>query len=188
MKNRLEEFKEIQYIMETKYDNKFVKSILTSIKHDETFEKKKVLEKVNNLWEKINTMQTKTITKVEINNVDELYEVLSFIQLYSSIGSLVFTENKIKQLDDVTWPFIYCDLNKFKENALELFSKKNSDYGDAFANYGVIGVIIRMGDKIARINSLCINKSKIVEETIMDSFVDLYNYSIMALMLIKNDR
>lgn len=35
-----------------------------------------------------------------------------------------------------------------QQNALELFTKKNIDYGDAFAKYGVIGVLIRIEDKI----------------------------------------
>ena len=38
-------------------------------------------------------------------------------------------------------------LNVHKE-ALELFKKKNKDYGNAFATFGPIGVIVRMGDKI----------------------------------------
>ena len=38
-------------------------------------------------------------------------------------------------------------MKKVQEEGLELFKRKNSDYGDSFANYGPIGVIIRMGDK-----------------------------------------
>ena len=37
---------------------------------------------------------------------------------------------------------------------LELFKRKNADYGDAFANYGPVGVIVRMGDKINRLSSV----------------------------------
>ena len=32
-----------------------------------------------------------------------------------------------------------------QNDAYELFCKKNKDYGDAFATYGPIGVIIRIG-------------------------------------------
>ena len=32
--------------------------------------------------------------------------------------------------------------------ALELFTRKNTDYGDAFAKYGVIGVLMRIEDKL----------------------------------------
>ena len=41
-------------------------------------------------------------------------------------------------------------------NALELFKKKNIDYGDAFAKFGVIGVLMRIEDKIQR--SLCLSQ------------------------------
>lgn len=34
--------------------------------------------------------------------------------------------------------------------ALELFRKKNADYGDAFSKYGTTGVIMQMGDKLER--------------------------------------
>ena len=33
------------------------------------------------------------------------------------------------------------------KEAIDLFKKKNTDYGDAFANFGPVGVIVRMGDK-----------------------------------------
>ena len=41
-----------------------------------------------------------------------------------------------------------------QKEALELFTKKNQDYGDSFATYGPVGVIVRMGDKISRLTSL----------------------------------
>ena len=41
-------------------------------------------------------------------------------------------------------------MKEIQEKALELFIKKNIDYGDAFATYGVIGVLMRIGDKIQR--------------------------------------
>ena len=47
-------------------------------------------------------------------------------------------------------------LNVHKE-ALELFKKKNKDYGNAFATFGPIGVIVRMGDKINRLVSVSNN-------------------------------
>ena len=36
---------------------------------------------------------------------------------------------------------------RVQEEALELFRKKNADYGDAFAKFGPVGVIVRMEDK-----------------------------------------
>ena len=65
--------------------------------------------------------------------------------------------------------------------------KKNTDYGDAFATYGPIGVIIRIGDKINRLTSVSHNKIELVQnETLRDTLIDLHNYSAMAIMLMDN--
>jgi len=69
--------------------------------------------------------------------------------------------------------------------ALELFRKKNNDYGDAFATYGPIGVIVRMGDKISRLNSVTKTGINLVNtESVRDTLIDLHNYSAMAIMLL----
>jgi hypothetical protein len=41
-------------------------------------------------------------------------------------------------------------MKKIQYDALALFTKKNIDYGDAFAKFGVIGVLMRIEDKIQR--------------------------------------
>lgn len=73
--------------------------------------------------------------------------------------------------------------------AFNLFKKKNADYGDAFATYGTVGVLVRMGDKISRLQS--ISKSGIVltnNESLRDTLIDLHNYSAMALMLMDEEK
>ena len=45
-------------------------------------------------------------------------------------------------------------LKKIQKEALKLFKKKNADYGDAFATYGVVGVFVRIGDKLNRMASI----------------------------------
>ena len=66
----------------------------------------------------------------------------------------------------------------------ELFTKKNRDYGDSFAIYGPIGVIVRMGDKISRLTSLTKNGMQLIDnESVRDTLIDLHNYSAMAVML-----
>ena len=68
--------------------------------------------------------------------------------------------------------------------AINLFKKKNKDYGDAFANYGPVGVIVRMGDKINRLASVTGSSVSLVKtETIRDTLIDLHNYAAMAVML-----
>ena len=68
--------------------------------------------------------------------------------------------------------------------AIELFQRKNKDYGDAFANFGPVGVIVRMGDKINRLSSVTKNQVSLVQnESIRDTLIDLHNYAAMAIML-----
>ena len=75
-----------------------------------------------------------------------------------------------------------------QSEGLELFKKKNQDYGDAFAKYGVVGVLVRMGDKIARLQSISTKSVSLVNsESLRDTLIDLHNYSAMAIMLLDED-
>ena len=68
--------------------------------------------------------------------------------------------------------------------AFELFKKKNADYGDAFANFGPVGVIVRMGDKINRLASVTGSSVSLIKtESVRDTLIDLHNYAAMAIML-----
>jgi len=79
-------------------------------------------------------------------------------------------------------------MQKIQAEALEIFRKKNTDYGDSFAKYGVIGVLMRIEDKIQRGMSITKNGvNLVVDEGIRDTLLDLHNYAAMALMLIDED-
>ncbi len=76
-----------------------------------------------------------------------------------------------------------------QSEALELFKRKNADYGDAFANYGSIGVIVRMGDKIQRLVSVTNRSVSLIDnESLRDTLIDLHNYAAMAIMLIDETK
>ena len=76
--------------------------------------------------------------------------------------------------------FLHFSINFFK-----LFTKKNTDYGDAFAKYGVIGVLMRIEDKLHRTLSITKNGVTLInDERLRDTLIDLHNYAAMALMLI----
>ena len=75
-------------------------------------------------------------------------------------------------------------MQKVQKEGLELFKKKNKDYGDAFAKYGTVGVLIRMEDKLQRSISISNSGINLVDsESMRDTLLDLHNYAAMALML-----
>ena len=79
-------------------------------------------------------------------------------------------------------------LIKIQKEALTLFRNKNKDYGDSFANFGSLGVIMRIQDKINRhINIEKNNINYVNDETLRDTLIDLHNYSAMAIMLFDED-
>jgi hypothetical protein len=80
-------------------------------------------------------------------------------------------------------------MTKVQKEAFSLFEKKNKDYGDAFATFGPVGVIVRMGDKINRLTSVTKNGVNLVDnESLRDTLIDLHNYSAMAVMLLDEKK
>ena len=70
------------------------------------------------------------------------------------------------------------------EKLAEVYVAKNKDYGDSFSlsldKYGILASLIRMGDKMNRIDSLYDKPTSEVDESLVDSLEDLANYAIMT--------
>ena len=61
--------------------------------------------------------------------------------------------------------------------------------GTPFANYGSVGVIVRLGDKIQRLMSVSKNGVTLVNtESLRDTLIDLHNYAAMGIMLIDEQK
>ena len=76
-------------------------------------------------------------------------------------------------------------LKKVQDEARELFNRKNHDYGDAFAEYDVVGVLVRLGDKVKRCQSISKSGIQLVDgEKLRDTLIDMHNYAAMAIMLL----
>jgi len=78
-------------------------------------------------------------------------------------------------------------LQKFIElqrEALDIFTKKNADYGDSFKEDGVLGVMIRQKDKLNRLITLARKggEGRLKEESLRDTLIDYSNYSLMAII------
>lgn len=77
-------------------------------------------------------------------------------------------------------------INNFKEiqnEGLQLFIKKNIDYGDAFKDCGLIGILVRINDKIKRMQNITDTSITLIHtENLRDTLIDLQNYSTLAIL------
>lgn len=75
--------------------------------------------------------------------------------------------------------------------ALDVLVKKQSDYGPkniALAPGGPLnGLRVRMHDKMSRINHLIDSGATPENESLRDSFLDMLNYSVIAMMVLDGD-
>lgn len=81
------------------------------------------------------------------------------------------------------------DLWEISDELTNLLIRKHADYGPKNISQSpggpLNGLRVRMWDKIARINHLLDTGNNAKNESLEDSFADLANYSIIALMVLK---
>lgn len=84
----------------------------------------------------------------------------------------------------------YCEeFKNITDKLHNIYVKKNHDYGDSFSQslnkFGLIASVVRLGDKMNRLESLVKKDEQLVEdESIVDTFLDMANYCIMTAMWI----
>ena len=89
-------------------------------------------------------------------------------------------------------------INRFKnitEEMVELYEKKNSDYGDSvhdtYIKYGPVSFLVRMEDKINRVKTLTeteFAEPVIKEEKVRDTLIDLANYAILMILEMEREK
>ena len=78
------------------------------------------------------------------------------------------------------------------DELLSIFEKKNADYGNSFEEslekHGIIAAIVRMEDKMGRLNSLTKpgSKQKVSDESLLDTLKDLSNYALMTAVWLED--
>lgn len=74
---------------------------------------------------------------------------------------------------------------------IELYEKKNHDYGDSFGDtyqkLGLISAVTRITDKVNRLQSLSTKEQKINNESIRDTLIDLANYAVMMIIELEEE-
>lgn len=77
-------------------------------------------------------------------------------------------------------------------NMAKVYAAKNHDYGNSFDcslnKFGLIAGLVRMGDKMNRLESLINKKAMVKDESIRDTLLDLASYCIMTVMWLNKKR
>ena len=83
--------------------------------------------------------------------------------------------------------------HQFKDIAkgmIETYVRKNHDYGNSFDKsldkFGLVASVVRIGDKMNRIESLVQKEAMVQDESIRDTLLDMANYAIMTVMWMDN--
>jgi hypothetical protein len=82
------------------------------------------------------------------------------------------------------------DYEKFADiqrEAIALYVEKDKKYGQAYKQYGVIGLLIRLQDKLSRYINIEKNKIELAEcedENLRDTMLDFHNYAAMVILLL----
>lgn len=75
------------------------------------------------------------------------------------------------------------------DNIHNLYVTKNHDYGDSvhetYLRYGLTSYLVRMEDKLNRARMLDKADSKVKDEKLEDTLLDLANYAILAVLELK---
>ena len=72
--------------------------------------------------------------------------------------------------------------------AIELLVQKHNDYGPSNISDApggpLNGLSVRLHDKVARLNNLLSNNKEPQNESVQDTFIDILNYALIALLVI----
>lgn len=73
----------------------------------------------------------------------------------------------------------------------ETYKIKNATYGNSFdrsiERYGYVAALVRIEDKINRLEQLLLNRAPENDESAIDTALDLANYSIMVAMKLLDE-
>lgn len=75
---------------------------------------------------------------------------------------------------------------------LDLYRKKNADYGNSFSEtieeFGYIPAVARINDKLKRVKNIVKGNKMNIEESMRDSLIDICNYCVLTIIEIDNGR
>jgi len=151
------------------YNYSYVENGSSYSKRLSAIDMKIYLKTLQNLKEELMNNLNITIASVQIVNSHPLKKCLVEI----AINSMMIL-SKVKNMTP----------ESIITSNTKLFERKNADYGNSFVDFELIGIIVRLNDKINRILNLgeTTPDSMQVDEKIEETINDLYNYCVIGLM------
>lgn len=124
------------------------------------------------------------------NIIDQIEDVSNSLPLEEA--EILY--NIIQELNDMRHIF-GSESGEFRDitnSMIQTYQAKNQDYGNSFEKtldrFGLVASIIRLSDKMNRIESLSQKKAKVESESIEDTLLDLANYAIMTVIWLRKNR
>lgn len=130
------------------------------------------MEKMNDKLESIIDKLEHIANELPLEKADPLYDLMLELD---------------ELIDDGVGPFI-----DITNSLTKIYQAKNQDYGNSFEKslykFGLVASIIRLSDKMNRIESLSQTKARVKDESIEDTLLDLANYAIMTVIWLRKSR
>jgi hypothetical protein len=73
------------------------------------------------------------------------------------------------------------EIESVLKETYDTFERKNSDYGNSFLDFGRIGLLVRLVDKLNRLSTLENKQIRVTTEQRVDTILDIYNYTIILM-------
>lgn len=78
------------------------------------------------------------------------------------------------------------------ERAKDILLRKQHDYGKSFhrifQKFGLLSSVIRLSDKLARLETLVEKDSKVKDESVIDTLYDIMNYAVLTINELENSQ
>lgn len=130
------------------------------------------MTKINKVYKGlIDKLENAIRAGVSIEALDPIRSVMNELKI---LGQRLELDSSVDSFMDIT------------TNMAKVYAAKNHDYGNSFDcslnKFGLIAGLVRMGDKINRLESLINKKAMVKDESIRDTLLDLASYCIMTVM------
>ena len=115
------------------------------------------------------------------NAVEQFIELTQTMTFYSSM-LIIAEEGRLPDNEDDLEPLIREEVRKI----VGVLTSKTTDYGQAFLRHGVLGLLNRVWDKIARYATLSAENRPAKFESRKDTAMDMLGYSVLIWSILED--